>query len=77
MTWLTKKQVADRLGCCTKTVERLMRTGDLPYYRPSPHIIRFDARDIEAHLERSRIRIEKKPEPAYRRFHYVPGQKVV
>lgn len=31
MTWLTKKQVADRLGCCTKTVERLMRTGDLPY----------------------------------------------
>ena len=48
MTLLTKQEVAQRLGCSIRTVDRLMKTGALPYFRPSAHIVRFDERDVEA-----------------------------
>ena len=60
-----------------RTVARLMKAGTLPYFRPSAHIVRFDERDVEAHLAKSRVQVEAKPEPVYRRFTYIPGQKVV
>ena len=74
---MTTQEVAERLGCSARTVDRLMKTGALPYFRPSSHIVRFDERDVEAHLAKSRVHVEPKPEPTYRRFTYVPGQKVV
>ena len=77
MTLLTKQEVSKRLGCSIRTVDRLMQTGDLPYFRPSPHIVRFDERDVEAHLAKCRVHVHPKAEPTYRRFTYVPGQKVV
>lgn len=77
MTLLTKQEVAQRLGCSIRTVDRLMKTGALPYFRPSAHIVRFDERDVEAHLARSRVHVDPKPDPRYRRFTYIPGQKVV
>ena len=66
MTLLTKQEVAQRLGCSIRTVDRLMQTGD-----------RFDERDVEAHLAKCRVHVQPKAEPTYRRFTYVPGQKVV
>ena len=77
MTLLTKQEVAQRLGCSARTVARLMKAGTLPYFRPSAHIVRFDERDVEAHLAKSRVQVEAKPEPVYRRVTYIPGQKVV
>lgn len=35
---LTIQQTADHLQCCTKTVRRLVQTGEMPHVRRGRHI---------------------------------------
>lgn len=50
---LTKQQAADRLDVCTKTLDDLVRKGDLPPpIRRSRSWVRYRAVDIEAYIRR-------------------------
>jgi excisionase family DNA binding protein len=48
-TLLTKKQVADLLGTSAKTIDRRIRSGDLPVIRDG-RIIRVHPDDLERYL---------------------------
>lgn len=46
----TRKELRDILGCCQATVDRLIRTGELPSVRLSPRRVVVTAVALEAWL---------------------------
>lgn len=38
-TTLTRKEAAQRMGVAPATIDRLIRDGEIPFYRPSPRRI--------------------------------------
>ena len=63
---LNKKELAAFLGCTTRTVDRMVATGKLPYLRVPYGALgktktRFDSRDIDAWVEQCRPQPEKPP----------------
>ena len=53
---LTLKQVADRLCVSTKTVRRWADGGVFPVIRLPSGRLRVDERDLEAYLNRNKVR---------------------
>ena len=53
--YLSKAQVAERLGISQRTVERLTREGFLPHYRLGHRLLRYRWQDVEKVLERLRV----------------------
>jgi excisionase family DNA binding protein len=51
-SWVTINEVAQYLHCTTRTVRRLIATGDLPAYRLGDRMIRLDMRDVDGLLRR-------------------------
>ncbi len=47
---MTKQEVAEYLRVSTKTVERLVKTGELPVYRIKTNV-RYKKEDVEKYLE--------------------------
>jgi excisionase family DNA binding protein len=52
-TLLTKKQVAELLGTSAKTIDRRIRSGDLPAIRDG-RIVRVHPDDLERYLAKHR-----------------------
>ena len=77
--YLTKQQAADELQISVRTLEGLIKRGQLPAYRIGPQLVRIDRDDLRAFVEARPIRPDKKEKsaPAGRICRYVPGQKVV
>lgn len=75
---ISATQVAEMLGVSVYTVYRLKDLPDgIPAYRVG-HSIRFKPADVAAYLAAQAIKpIVKQEGPNIRRFHYVPGMKVV
>lgn len=52
LLWLTQQQVADRLQCSIRTVERLRGSGRLRTYRATPGADpRFRAQDVDGLMQ--------------------------
>ena len=45
--WLTREQVAQRLGISTRTVDRMLESGDLPRKVVSKRLVRIPASALE------------------------------
>lgn len=48
---LTTKEAADIIGVCTRSMERWEKQGRIKAVRPSPQIVRYDPRDVEAFIQ--------------------------
>ena len=48
MAWISRQQAAERLSVSVKTIDGLVKRGQLPAYRIGPKIVRIDEHDIEA-----------------------------
>lgn len=46
----TRKDIKELLGCCQATVDRMIRTGELPSIRISPRRVVVSAAALEAWL---------------------------
>ena len=57
MAWITRQEAADRLAISVKTLDGLIRRGQLPASKIGPRIVRIDERDIEEHLGRRVVRV--------------------
>jgi len=55
--WLTREQVAERLGCSARTVDRMLDRGELPRSLVSKRLVRIPESALQS-------LIEKKPSPA-------------
>ena len=51
---LTKRELAERLGCSERTVERAVREEGMPAYRISGRCVRFDWTTVSTWLTRKR-----------------------
>ena len=80
MAWITRQQAADRLQISLKTLDALIRRGQLPASRIGPKIVRIDERDLEAFVAGRLVAPapeKQKAAPPPRPCRYVPGMKVV
>ncbi len=78
--YLTKQQAADALQISVRTLEGLVKRGQLPAYRIGPKCVRIDSRDLDAYVAARRIAPEKpkaRPTEYVRPCLYKPGMKVV
>ena len=49
--FLTKAQVAELIGVSTRTIDNLMRRGQLPYLKLSERLVRFPRTDLKIKLQ--------------------------
>ena len=49
--FLTKTQVAELIGVSTRTIDNLMRRGQLPYLKLSERLVRFPRTDLKIRLQ--------------------------
>lgn len=78
---LTKGEAAKWLGVSVDTLETLMHTGQLPFYRLAGRMIRIHRQDLVAYVESCRVEATegktKKPRRAPRICGYSEGMDVV
>jgi excisionase family DNA binding protein len=78
---LTKGEAAKWLGVSVDTLETLMRSGKLPFYRLAGRMIRIHRQDLTAYVESCRVEAtgtnNKKPQRAPRICGYIEGEDVV
>lgn len=48
--YLTKQQLAARLGVSVRTIDGLMRQRKIPYIKLTARLVRFPADEVEAYL---------------------------
>ncbi len=48
--YINKREVAKRLGYTTRTVEKMMRRGQIPFYKPGGYRVAFRWSEIQSHL---------------------------
>lgn len=78
MAWITRQEAADRLAISVKTLDGLIRRGQLPASKIGARIVRINEQDLEEYLSARRVApIKKSAEPPVRPCRYVPGMKVV
>lgn len=49
-SYINKREVAKRLGYTTRTVEKMMRRGLIPFYKPGGYRVAFRWSEIQSHL---------------------------
>lgn len=78
MALIKRQEAADKLGVSLRTVDGLIRRGQLRAYRIGPKIVRIDETDLQIFLASRQVAPEvKKAEPPVRPCRYVPGMRVV
>ena len=78
MNLIKRQQAAEALGVSLKTLDDLIRRGQLRAYRIGPKLVRIDPADLEAFVAGRLVApVAKKAEPPARPCRYVPGMKVV
>ena len=82
---LTKRDACELLSVSPKTIDRIVRDGDLPAYRVRGQM-RYKASDIEEYLKRSVVAVPPKALLQRKKYarhkdeersRYVPGMRVV
>lgn len=75
---ISRQEAAERLAISLRTVDGLIRRGQLRAYRIGPKLVRIDEADLQAFLAGRLVAPEqKKAEPPARPCRYVPGMRVV
>lgn len=59
--YINKKQLAERLNLCPRSINRLMEKKLIPVYRVAGRIVRFDADEIDAALAKCRVPAANEP----------------
>lgn len=79
MELMSKKEAAELLTISVRSLERMLNSGELPYYRIGTGTVRISRRDIETYLNSRRVQVVavKKSRTAERPCGYIPGMKVV
>lgn len=81
MDLMTKDQAAELLGVSRDTLDKLVSTGKLPYYRISDRIVRIDRADVIDYIRAARVEPTepkaRKRSQKRRKCWYVPGMEVV
>ena len=78
MALISRQEAAERLAISLRTVDGLIRRGQLRAYRIGPKLVRIDEKDLQAFLASRQVAPEvKKAEPPVRPCRYVPGMRVV
>ena len=62
--YLTKQQAADELQISVRTLEGLIKRGQLPAYKIGPQLVRIDRDDLRAFVEARPIQPERKEKTA-------------
>lgn len=79
MALITKQEASARLAISVRTLEGIIKRGNLAVYRIGPKCVRIDEEDLDAYVEARRI-LHQQParkSEAARPCLYVPGMKVV
>ena len=75
---ISRQEAAERLAISLRTVDGLIRRGQLRAYRIGPKLVRIDEKDLQIFLASRQVAPEvKKAEPPARPCRYVPGMRVV
>lgn len=54
-TWITKEEVAAIIGVEPDTVKKMAARKDLPHYKPSHKVLRFDRNEIDEWMRKFRV----------------------
>ena len=85
---ITRAEAAELLTVSEDTIDRLVKAGQLPAYRITPKITRFDRADVEEYLQskyvkakelqrKTRVRRPNEFRGGVNNSGYYPGMKVV
>ena len=75
---ISRQEAAERLSVSIKTLDALIRRGQLRAYRIGPKLVRIDEGDLQLFLAGRLVAPEPKTaEPQTRPCRYVPGMRVV
>lgn len=78
MSYITRKQAAERLSVSVRVLDGLIARGQLPAYKIGSKLVRISEADIEKYMKRQIIApASLKTMPTERPCRYVPGMKVV
>lgn len=77
MSYITRKQAAERLSVSVRVLDGLIARGQLPAYKIGSKLVRISEDDLEKYMKRQIIApASLKTVPAERPCRYVPGMKV-
>lgn len=78
MSYITRKQAAERLSVSVRVLDGLIARGQLPAYKIGSKLVRISEADLERYMKRQIMTpASLKTAPADRPCLYVPGMKVV
>lgn len=88
MELITRAEAAEILTVSEDTIDRLVKKGQLPAYKITPKVTRFDRADVEAYLQsryvkakelarKTRVRRPQEFRGGINNSGYYPGMKVV
>ena len=77
MSYITRKQAAERLSVSVRVLDGLIARGQLRAYKIGSKLVRISEADIEKYMNRQVIAPASKTAPVDRPCLYVPGMKVV
>jgi excisionase family DNA binding protein len=65
--WITKEEVAEILGVAADTVKKMAYRRELPHYKPSHKVLRFDRGEIDEWVRKFRVMAKPVSLTKYRR----------
>lgn len=78
MSYITRKQAAERLSVSVRVLDGLIARGQLPAYKIGSKLVRISEADLEKYMKRQIMApASLKTVPVDRPCRYVPGMKVV
>ena len=88
MELITRAEAAEILTVSEDTIDRLVKKGQLPAYKITPKVTRFDRADVEEYLQsryvkakelarKTRVRRPQEFRGGINNSGYYPGMKVV
>ena len=78
MSYITRKQAAERLSVSVRVLDGLIARGQLPAYKVGSKLVRISEADLDKYMKRQLMApAPTKPAPIDRPCVYVPGMKVV
>lgn len=77
MAYITKQEASARLAIGVRTLEGIIKRGQLPAYRIGPKCVRIDEEDLEEYVRARQVAPQTRTAAVSRPCLYRPGMKVV
>lgn len=78
MSYITRKQAAERLSVSVRVLDGLIARGQLPAYKIGSKLVRISEADIDKYMKRQIMApASLKTAPVERPCRYYPGMRVV